>query len=116
MRHSIAFKKLTIVERDELWGIDKNGTTYRYFEGAWIPLLGERVREIHAGRSGVLMVSLRNSLYKREGVSHEKPQGSTWSPIELKGKEICSFFYKAWTFQVFMPSLKYTYVLFLRED
>lgn len=94
VRHPIAFKKLTIAEPGELWGIDQNGTTYKYFVGEWIPLPGERIREIHAGRSGVLIVSLNNSLYRREGISNSKPQGQAWNLIKMNGMHILDTFSK----------------------
>ena len=53
--------------------------------GDWIPLPGERIREINAGPSGVIMVSLNNSLYKRGGISSKKPEGETWSLIPMNG-------------------------------
>ena len=105
VRHSIAFKKLTIAEPDELWGIDQNGTTYKYFVGEWIPLPGERIREIHAGRSGVLIVSLNNSLYRREGISASKPQGEAWNLIRLNGMVILKTISKLFDHFIFGLSL-----------
>ena len=88
VRNSIAFKKLTLAEPEELWGIDQAGTTYKYSVGEWIPLPGERIREIHAGRSGVIITSLNNSLYRREGISTSKPQGEKWNIIPMNGMDI----------------------------